>query len=156
MVANTETVTRKASIEIFLSQRKVSRFALVAQLASDVRLAEAVPLAVVRREDPAGIARTWHAIRKLTITGCTLVALVSRITRFAITSACYLKHDRCLTRSRLIWPTIIAKCLRYRRRNAEFVSAKVADRRKEGRSFRNFVLFDFCINVKFYRGQCNT
>lgn len=85
----------------------MSWFAVVAQLAGDVRLAQAIPFAVVGREDPAGIARTGHAIGKLAVTGSALVALVPRVTRFAITSACYLEHDRCLN-SRMVIISIYA------------------------------------------------
>lgn len=84
----------------------MSRFALVAQLAGDVRLAKTIAFAIVGWEDPAGIARAGHAIGELAVTGSALVALVPRVTRFAITSACYLEHDRCLN-SRMVQKLIL-------------------------------------------------
>lgn len=84
----------------------MSRFALVAQFAGDVRLAKTIAFAIVGWEDPAGIAGAGHAIGELAVTGSALVALVPRVTRFAITSACYLEHDRCLN-SRMVQKLIL-------------------------------------------------
>lgn len=68
-------------------------------------------------QNPAGIAGTRHAIGKLPITGSTLIALISRISRLALAGTCYLEHDRCLNRLGSIVRTAPPPCFRNHRDN---------------------------------------
>lgn len=95
-VSCTEAITGRTSVEIIPREREVSGFAAVAEFSGDVRLAEAVALAVVGRHDPAGVAWTRHAVGKLLIAGRALIAHVARIAGLALAGTCYLEHNRCL------------------------------------------------------------